>query len=218
MLRMHANAEVSLPIRAILCVLRECGRFFKRHWFHFVLMIPGAVLYTMLHEGMHAIAVMVQGGRVIEFVWLPSSGEWGHIRYEFPPGVVHSSLLISLAPYFLAAGLLTLGCFLALLRRSYPRWVASSVFIWMFLVPVADTANAAFPYVVYGRRNDFFGAFGSPTLDIAIGVAAAGCAVAVLGFGLQRRLYRGESLSGCAYGLLGAVSLALLFIIFPPAR
>lgn len=60
-------------IKPVYDVLRECGRFFKRHWFHFVLMIPGAVLYTMLHEGMHALAVILQGGRVIEFVWVLSS-------------------------------------------------------------------------------------------------------------------------------------------------
>ena len=66
-------------------LLKDMVSFFKGHWPHFILAVPGAVAFTALHELAHCVVVWVQGGSVTGSVWLPSGADWGHMRYSFPP-------------------------------------------------------------------------------------------------------------------------------------
>lgn len=80
---------------------------------------------------------------------------------------------------------------------------------WLFLVPRADIANTAFPYLA-GTSNDFRFAFGRPSVLLGLSIGLA-CALAVLvGFYVQRRLYREDSLSAPSYLALSSLVLALL--------
>ena len=76
----------------------ELGRFFRGHWPHFLLAIPGAVLWTILHEAAHALAIMLQGGQVTKFVWIPSPGRLGYVEYNIPDDPF-SEFTIAIAPY-----------------------------------------------------------------------------------------------------------------------
>jgi hypothetical protein len=194
-------------------VLRECGRFFRTHWVHLALLIPGAVLYTILHEGMHALAVILQGGRLLEFVWIPSQGEWGHVQYDFPPGATYSPFVIGMAPYFFTMLLASIAILAAVFRPGLPIRVASTIFVWFYIVPAVETSNTALPYAAYGARNDFFGAFGPPTVDLALGILLAGFGAAVLGYPVQRRLYGERALSFGAYAVLTGVAVGILFLV-----
>lgn len=58
-------------------MLREIWTFMRRHWLHVLLVPPGALLVTLLHESAHAVAVWIQGGTILEFVWQPTKQLWG---------------------------------------------------------------------------------------------------------------------------------------------
>ena len=104
----------------IASTFRECLKFLWNHRFHLVILIPAAIAYTFLHESLHALAVIVQGGKMVEFVWVPSPKEWGHVRYEFPEGQAHSELAILLAPYLLPLVLLLIGIVIILRVNFIP--------------------------------------------------------------------------------------------------
>src|SRR5262245_55064424 len=104
-------------------MFREALRFLLRHWPHALLVIPGVLGVTILHEGAHALAAMAQGGIVTEFVWLPSPGRWGYTAYHFPPGVAYSSFAISIAPYVMWTGMAAVATLLALLPVRWPFWI-----------------------------------------------------------------------------------------------
>lgn len=57
--------------------VRDVVRFFKTHWPHVLLGIPGAIAITAVHELAHCAAVWVQGGTVTDFVFIPSGAQWG---------------------------------------------------------------------------------------------------------------------------------------------
>ena len=77
----------------------EIGQFIRRHLWQLLLLVPGALLVTATHEAAHAVAVVLQGGTVREFRWLPTWSNWGSVSYQFPAGVEHSGVIVSLAPY-----------------------------------------------------------------------------------------------------------------------
>jgi len=191
-------------------VFSEILLFLKKHWIHILIGIPMVVGWTILHELAHCVAAWVQGGNVTEFVWLPSAQGWGHMRYsnsEFTPLM---GQLVSLAPYFLWTAL----CLVAvLLSRRSGGWSfkgASTIFVWLFIVPVADMANTAVPYVLWGRDNDFYSAFGAPGLLLTLGIAVFGLLLFAGGFALNKRLYRDSALGACAYTTLAAVAGTLV--------
>ena len=190
----------------------EILRFCKRQWFVLPAVIPALVLFTLFHEAAHAAAVVLQGGRIVEFVWLPTGGLWGHIRYHFSDEN-YSATTIAAAPYvmWLAAG--TLAAVLSLSRRKFPFVLASFVFIWLYVAPAADIANTAFPYIL-GSKNDFFSIFGRPSPALATTLAVCCLAYIAVGFFVQRRLYRQDALSGKAYLALAASTLLLLAIFW----
>jgi len=193
-------------------LIREIGAFFKSHWLHGLLVVPAIVGVTVVHEGMHGLAVRAQGGTIRDFVWLPTSGEWGHIRYVFASSTVYSSVLIALAPYLLWLALILLAVLLAFFNPPRSFRMASTVFIWLFLVPLADIANTALPYLS-GTRNDFQSALGAPAPAIQLALLAAGGFFAALGFFVQRRLYGARRLSLPAYASLGALAALTICLI-----
>jgi hypothetical protein len=183
---------------------QDIVRFFRGHWVHLLLAIPAVVGFTVVHELAHCAAVWMQGGKVTEFVWLPSSGEWGHMQYKFPSGVIHSDWLVSLAPYFCWLLLCLCVGVLSLNPRPWPAWISSTLFVWGFIVPIADTANTALLYLMSSSNNDFRHALGAPTLPIALALGIGTLVLVCLGFAIQRRLYRERAVGLAAYTVLAA--------------
>lgn len=190
----------------------EILRFCKRQWYVLPAVVPALVLFTLFHEAAHAAAVLLQGGRLVEFVWLPTGGLWGHIRYHFTDDN-YSAVTIAAAPYamWLAAG--TSATVLSLSRHKFSFVLASFVFVWLYVAPAADIANTAFPYVL-GSRNDFFSIFGGPSPSVTLTLAACCLAYVIAGFFIQQRLYRQDALSGKAYLALVASTFLLLGIVW----
>lgn len=132
------------------------------------------------------------------------------MRYAFPPGAQYSSGAISLAPYVGWVVLCFSAVALALRPRPWPFWIASTIFMWLFAVPLADIANAALPYALRGATNDLWHAFGPARPATALAMAAFGAFMVCTGFPLQKRLYRGRALSVSAYGILSACAVVLI--------
>jgi hypothetical protein len=208
------HQRVTRAVRQSLIMLTqlkfELGRFFRGHWLHFLLAIPGAVLWTILHEAAHALTIMLQGGQVTKFVWIPSPGRLGYVEYNFPDHPF-SSFAIAIAPYAFWLLFMLLAGALSLRARPYPHWVASTIFIWMFVVPLGDIAWAAGPYLFEaGNVNDLTDAFGPPTRMVSMLIVLFCIASVVFGMIVQQRLYRERALSASSYTLLALVGLALL--------
>ena len=184
----------------------EIRSFVLRHWLHLLLAVPGLILVTWMHEAAHAGAVLLQGGQVIEFVWLPDSELWGHIRYDLPPDGYFAPLLVGLAPYLLWLFIALVAFLLSLRRKPCSFWAASSIFFWLYLVPLADIGNTTFPYL-RGGSNDFAYIFPPPTPLIWGMFALAVLIAAALGYGVQRRLYGEYVLSLRAYLVLAVITL-----------
>jgi len=193
-------------------VIVEILRFCKRQWYVLPAVIPALVLFTLFHEAAHAAAVLLQGGRVVEFVWLPTGGLWGHIRYHFGDDN-YSAVAIAAAPYVMWLAANTFAAVLSLSRRRFPFLLASFVFVWLYVAPAADIANTAFPYVL-GSRNDFSNVFGGPSPSVTLTLAVCCLAYVVAGFFIQRRLYRQAGLSGAAYLALVASTFLLFGIVW----
>lgn len=187
-------------------MFRDILAFIRRHWPHLLLFIPGAIAVTILHEAAHAGAVLLQGGTVLQFVWLPGAGNWGYISYVFPDGTPHSTFLISIAPYLLWGSFATLASVLSVRKQKVGYGWASLIFFWLYVVPLGDIANTAFPYLA-GKQNDFLSAFGHPSPAEAV-IIGLSCAVAIFaGYHVQRGLYREDSLSVPSYVTLSTVVL-----------
>ncbi len=105
------------------------------------------VIGTLRHEAGHALAAIAFGGVIEEFVFLPTEGYWGYVRWEGP-----HNLFTFGAPYLL--DLLTFLIFFALcmLLAFRRRWV------WLNLVilgVVSPLVNSAYNYRQNpGRVND----------------------------------------------------------------
>jgi hypothetical protein len=94
-------------------VLSGIRLFVRAHLWHLLVLAPGLLLATLLHEAAHAAAVVGQGGHVEQFAWIPSLQEWGYVTYRFPKRAAYSEFAISIAPHLVAlglAGLATLVC------------------------------------------------------------------------------------------------------------
>ena len=192
-------------------VLHDLAAFFKGHWPHFVAAIPAAIAFTALHELAHCAAVWIQGGNVTDFAWLPSAAGWGHMSYLFPQGVQYSRRAIMLAPYAFWAGSCLLAGALASRRAPWPFWAASTIFVWLFIVPLADIANTAIPYVLWNTFNDFHRAFGPVGLSFSVLAVVLGLLASWYGYLLNRRLYRDRAVGLPAYCVL-AVLAALVVL------
>ena len=191
--------------------VKQIKGFFRGHWPHLLVAVPLGIAFTALHELAHSVAVWLQGGTVTSVVWLPSASEWGHMSCSFPDGARYSMRMIMLAPYMLYIGMSLLAGVLSFRRRAWPFWAASTVFVWLFIVPVADIANTAVPYALCGSLNDFHRAFGPSSPSIAVALLASGASVACYGYWLNRRLYRDRAVGLPAY--CGLVVLAGLVVL-----
>ena len=192
-------------------VARELIDFARSHWLHGVLMVPAALLYTALHEALHALAVVAQGGRVVEFAWLPSAGEWGHVTCSFPPGSSPSDWTIALAPLLLPAALLSLGIAVALLGPPARAGLRRATLFWLFLLPAGDLVYTLLPYLL-GSHNDLFAAFGPPMPSCWAASAAFGVALTALVHGAQRRLLGERAMSLATVLVLGCLAFALVLV------
>ena len=193
--------------------LWEIVSFFKSHWPHILIGIPAACAFTALHELAHCLAVWAQGGTVIEFAWLPTGKRWGYIRYVFPPDASFSEAAVSFSPYALWILFCLIAWILSLRRSPWPFWAASAVFVWLFLVPMADIANAAFPYVLWNADNDFRHAFGPCRPSMAAAVLLAGALAVGVGYHVHRRLYRDRAVGLQAYGIVAATVVLLVAVV-----
>ena len=192
-------------------ILAETGRFLRQHWIHLLLAAPGAIFMTVLHETAHALAAVIQGGKITEFVCKPSMEEWGHVSYCFAAGSSCNQALISLAPYLMWMALCLLAGTFSLRRRAWSSAASSSIFVWLFIAPVGDIANAVIPYVLWNDTNDFHQAFGDISAGFTLAAAAAAMIIIIYGYGINKRLYRRQALSIPAYLLL--VSVAFIAIV-----
>jgi hypothetical protein len=189
-------------------LISEITAYLKSHWVHWMLILPAILTVTVVHELAHGFAVLAQGGVVTEFRWTPSTHEWGHIRFMFPAQTPYSGVMISLAPYGLWMTLCFVSILLTASTSTLPFWLSSSIFVWLFLVPLADTANTVVPYL-FGAENDLLSALGQPTRPVVLMVILTGGLMATLGFFLQRRLYHARRLSLPAYSVLGCLAMTL---------
>jgi hypothetical protein len=195
------------------------GRFVQAHLWHLLLLAPGLLLATLLHEAVHAVVVIGQGGQILDFVWIPSLPEWGHVGYRFPAGAVHSEFAISIAPYLVALGLGGLATAASFRKRPWSYRAASGWYVWAFLVPLAEIANAVFAWLA-GAGNDLLAAFGPRTPGEFIAVGCVVLACLIWGGWLQRRLYRERALGFTAYvilslgtvGIIAAASFGLVLL------
>jgi len=191
--------------------------FVRGHLVHVVLLLPGALLLTWLHEAAHASLVTIQGGSITEFQWLPSSSGLGHVRFTFPDSTEYSGLAISLAPHVLSI-LFVIGAILLSCSCTVRSDRASSyIYFWLYFIPVADIGFALLVWTV-GGQNDMAKAFGPPApLSVAL-VVIYGLTVCTLGYVLQRRLYDRLRLGIVPYSALVLTGLLMMVGILGLAR
>jgi len=187
-------------------IFQDILQFFKSHWPHFIVAIPAAIGITIVHEFAHCIGVWLQGGEVTNFVWLPSATEWGHMEYVFAANTKQNQVVISFAPYMFWILLALLAGILASRRKPWPFWCASTIFLWFFVAPLADIANAAIPYLLWNHDNDFFQAFGDMRPAFIAIAILFGLASATYGYLLNKRLYRDRAIGFPAYCLLATAA------------
>jgi len=180
---------------------QEVMRFVKAHLVHVVLLPVMAIAVTLVHESAHSLAAIAQGGTVTDFVVLPSDGHWGFMRYAFPTGHAHSAFAISIAPYVLWLVIAMITCTLGLRTKPFSPTLRSWLFVWGYVVPLGDIANAAVPYLG-GAENDFRSALGAPTSMSVVFVTLAFFTAVAVGFPLQQKLYRESRLGAGAYAAL----------------
>lgn len=189
---------------------KDILQFFKSHWPHFIVAIPAAIGITVVHEFAHCIGVWIQGGEVTNFVWLPSMTEWGHMEYIFVANARYNQTVVSFAPYMFWILLSLFAGVLACKRKPWPFWSASTMFLWLFVAPLADIANAAIPYLLWNSDNDFYHAFGEMRPAFIIVALLFGIASVTYGYLINKRLYRERSIGLPAYCLLAtATALAI---------
>jgi len=89
---------------------------------------------TFRHEASHALAAMLEGAKITEFVFWPTQGYWGYVRWIGPV----SSVTIG-APYlcdFLTFGVFFSVCMLVCFRR---RWVWLNLVVIGILSPLVNS-------------------------------------------------------------------------------
>lgn len=175
-----------------------------------LLAIPASIVYTALHELAHCTATWLQGGKVTRFIWIPTEELWGEMSYEFPAGDTFSDAAISGAPCILWTACCFLALALSLRRKAWPFWAASSIFVWLFLAPISDTAYAALAQIRSVDGTDLTHVFGAPSFAVTLGYVLYGLMMTTLGFFTQRQLYRERALPVATFCLLGALALIIL--------
>ena len=190
-------------------IAQQLVSFVRGHLVHVILIIPGSLVFTLVHESAHALAVVLQGGTVTHFQWLPSETGWGHIRFTFPETATYSSGAVSLAPHILSLLLVFSAFLFAWRRRVLSDWSASFVYFWLFFAPISELGFEQLAWLL-GGTNDVAKAFGPPNaLSVAI-VVVFGLAAYLLGYFLQARLYDKLTLEWATYSALAATTLLVM--------
>jgi hypothetical protein len=190
----------------------SAAAFPVRFWALFIphLVVAPIVLLTVvtfLHELAHAAVALALGGTVTEFSFLPSQGHLGHIQWKPAPGTSSSAdLLVSLAPYVMwSICAAATGVVASLSRAGRPHWLlASTIFIWGYVVPVGDIA-----WNLFSGRGDLTFPGWVGVMVQALGAAALLVAYAI-GYLVQRRLFGDRSVGLVGY-LVSSVVLGLAF-------
>lgn len=89
---------------------------------------------TLRHEASHALAAMLEGAKITKFVFWPTEGYWGYVRWEGPV----TSFAIG-APYI--CDLLTFGLFfvLCMVGRFKRRWVWLNAVVLGMISPLINS-------------------------------------------------------------------------------
>ena len=122
-------------------------------------------------------------------------------------------LVILLAPYVLYLGMNLLAGLMALWCRALPFPVASTVFVWLFIVPIADIANTAVPYALWNTFNDFHRAFGPSSPVVSAALLGSGLLASWYGYWLNRQLYGPQTLGVPSYCALAAAGMGVVLAI-----
>lgn len=191
-------------------VLSDAWRFVRWQWLHIAVAPFAAItVVTLTHELAHCAMVLLQGGTVTELVFLPSTENYGHMSYEFAPGARYSAGLISLGPTILWSCCASFVTLLAIQPWRLPSWIASTAFVWLYIVPLLDISMHTFDWALLGsRRNDLAHAFGPAVLEDALLALVFFPALGTFTWIVQWRLYRDRSLSVPAYLVVVAAGLA----------
>jgi hypothetical protein len=181
-----------------------------RFWALFIphlIVAPIALLtaVTFLHELAHAAAILALGGTVTQFSFLPSQGHLGHVQWQAPPGTTSSAhLLVSLAPYLMWSACAVGTIVVAWFSRGLHWLLASTIFVWGYVVPLADIA-----WNLFSGRGDLSVPGWEGVLVQALGAAGLGLAYA-LGYFVQRRLFADRSVGVVGY-VVSSVGIGLAF-------
>jgi len=116
-----------------------------------------------------------------------------------------------LAPYGFWGTLCVVAGILSLRQTPWSFAAASTVFVWLFIVPCADIANAAVPWLVSDAGTDFRQALGPVRPSYGTSGLVLGAGLTLLGFLIQKGLYRSNALGASGYGVLaGLAALTIL--------
>jgi hypothetical protein len=158
---------------------RRVAHFLRLHLAYFLLIPIVVLLGTLLHEGAHAAAILVQGGRVTRFEILPkplfSLGSFGRTAYS---GVgPELRWLIALAPALLGTWVAACTVALATQLKSGGR-ALRVVYLFGFLGPLVDASIGAAGLFGQVPRSDWFVALHGLELPMAV---TFGAYVAIFG-------------------------------------
>jgi hypothetical protein len=170
---------------------------------------------TFLHELAHAAMALLLGATVTSLEFLPADGHLGVTRYTRPASwSVVDDALVAGAPYLMWLVVAGVVVAVALLRNQLHWLVATTLFLWGFVVPLGDIAWNAF------SGGGDLAVPGPLGVVVQLGVAFLLVCAAFAGFFIARRLFgerapsfKGYLLSafivGPALGVAGFVGLAL---------
>ena len=173
----------------------------------------GLTLITIIHEAAHGVAVLLQGGKIVSFRWWPTLDSLGKIKFTFIKNSDYSIFLVSMAPYFLWITIAAISAVLSFSLKNPSFKVYSTIFLWLFFMPVGDIGLAALPYVFFSNDNDFYQAFGPPTVLLSILIIFAAVIAVISGWFVHKNLYRDDSLSVKTYLCLAIVTVCALCIL-----
>lgn len=189
-------------------MLTELTHFFRQHLWHLLLLpVLGLTVYTTLHEAAHGLAVYLQGGQIVSFRWWPTFDSLGMLEYTFPITAEYSIFYIALAPYIFWCCLMLLAFCVSFFHLPKYFLIHSSIFIWLFFLPLADIALAALPYAIFQQQNDFYDALGKPSYFIQLTIYAFSIAAVGLTWFVHKNLYRENALSKKSFTFLSVIGL-----------
>lgn len=188
------------------------GRFLASQW-PYALLLPVLIpVGTIVHESAHALAIVMQGGRVTRFDVIPG-GEpdfsFGSVSWVGDDLIL--GWLVSLAPTLLAFTLAASAAALAplLARRNALTRVALVLFFWL---PIVDTSMAA-GGLFTGRAGSDWQALGGLEILVAPAFGAWAALFGEIGWRLFLKAW-GPVLSSAEYTLGYLLLLALPWLVY----